>query len=457
MNKSDYGMRQFSIRAFDGTSWIDVTKRRAIIYGAGRGCIDMMNELLLPNVSMIIDRNEDLLGKQIMLMSQVYEISSPQVLKELECDKYYIVVSSIKYFEDIKEDIFKLCGSNYLVCKWEDEIRFCYKSLEAMMLTDNSVHRKLTYSGMTRKAYDIISDFYELKNSIKLMPHIDFFIPLKKGYSKFSFMFGNSEKLWVYHHIGYVSSIEKKIIRREDSQLKRIREEYIDNHGLDSLLTLCKRKNSVIQVYAENKLNLYDKKIRHEIIKKMRELHLNSAENLPDCDFTNAFFESFVERLRYATINDEKKHDVLDGIYHIGRESANYIENNTTNKCVIHGDLVWDNVVAYRNEICFIDWEYLSKGFPEIDLCYFLFSIHFGEFEKEKLTYIEMCKRCYGDIEGALYDYYDNEEKVKKYTKLAYAVMDLFFIRDVLQTCLWNIELGIKKTNDYIAEKRVEH
>ncbi len=445
VNKS---MMKYSIDAFDGSSWIDVTERKAIIYGAGKGCIDMMNDLLLPNVGLLVDGNPKIHGKQIMLLNKVYEVQTPNVLKNMNNSKYFIVVSSERYYKDIYDDISRICGSDFIVCMWKRDLRYRYKSLESLLLLDNSSRKKIANAGLSKESYEIMEDFDKLLRQMKDIPMIDRYIPLRMGGSKFSFLFGNNETLWVYHHNGYVNSFDNRLIERESVQCKLAREEAVDQYDLDKTLTLCKNKYfSCIQIYADEVLDFSNELVQKKVLKKMRELHTLRDDSLPINRFTDLFFWDYFKAL-------EEKGQCIELVRNkIGVGSAEYIEKHQKNLCVIHGDLTYENVVSNNGDICFIDWEYLSSGLPEVDIGYFLFSIYYFDYYYGLIDFASMCNRCYEQIPGFMRLYYEKQLEYDTHLQTVISVVDLCILRVVMLYCLSNLEEGDKRLKAFLRSR----
>ena len=251
--------------------------------------------------------------------------------------------------------------------------------------------------------------------------------------------------MWIYHQNGYVNSSEKRIVDRENELIKKGRMGYVERHNLDMPLTIWKNNKSFIQIYANNRLNFFDTDLRRKIIKKIKELNSIAPENLPEFDFIDVFFDDHIRKIERSMIEFSKKREIIKIAKKIGENSKKIISNETESLCVVHGDLICDNIVIFKNDVYFIDWEYISKGFPEIDICYFLFSVNYINYKKEKITYSTMCELCYADIYDSVLEYYSEEKDIKKMVKIATATMDLYLLRDALQTCVWNQDLGIDK------------
>ena len=71
---------------------LDVTHRHAIICGAGRGCLNLMNEMGLPGVAHVVDSNPGKVGKTIRLCGRNYRIQPFEYLASLDFNEYYLVV-----------------------------------------------------------------------------------------------------------------------------------------------------------------------------------------------------------------------------------------------------------------------------------------------------------------------------------------------------------------------------
>lgn len=444
----------FGIEAFDGNNWIDVSDRKAIIYGAGHGCIDMMIELLLPDVSLVVDGDNNRHGENVMLMSQEYKISSPNILSDIDASRYYIVVSTEKYYEEIRTEIADKYKKSFLVVLWMTDIRFRYKTIETMLIMDNYAKNKVKNTGVGRRLYEIIDNFYALKDTMTPIPIVDRFIPIKGGWSKFSFIFGNSDNLWVFHCAGYVNSKEKRALEREYDKKKIIRENYLEKNNIEKPLLICKKGDAFIQMYGESRLDYNDYGVRNRVYKKMREIHQLPQEDLPRNNIETIFFWDFLSRINNDKSISCKCGEQIEKIRIIGEESAAYIEENRDSEKVIHGDLTYENIVAIHSDIFFIDWEFISVGLPEIDICYFLFSLNFTKFQKGIIDYITMCNECYKIIPEAINSYYADISEITEHMQLANAVMDLCIIRDIFMCLFWNIDLASSKMNSFITMKQ---
>lgn len=447
MVKENDKLNEVNINIFDGNTWIDATNMHAIIYGAGIGCLEMMDAILLPNVERVIDGNCGLWGTSILLLSKNYKICKPESLHDLDDANYYIIVSSVKYYEEIKKDIIDICGDKFLICSWKRDVRVVYRSLNTMMLEDNIIHEKLFRSRMTRQAINIINDYKKIIENIKPNLKIDYYIPTMSGGSKFSFIFGNSEQLWIYHHKGYVNSKEQRIIEREQESIKYLREEYVNDNKLEGLLTVWKGENSLIQIYADNNLDFSNKTLIKKVIKKIKEINSLPLGKLPNFDFIKTFFDDNIQKIEKSSIGLEKKNEIIRKANAIAERNSRYIAQAEDFLCVVHGDLVYDNIVSYNNELIFIDWEYVSIGFPEIDICYFLYSVNLADYKMGRVSYISMCEKCFEDIKNSIVEYYEEEVSDDYIIEKANAVMDFCILRDALKTCLCNVDLGCEKIN----------
>ena len=192
-----------------GGHWIDVSTKQAIIYGAGQGCLDFMSEMLLPNISYIIDSDKNKWDREIELLNVVYKIQSPFLLASLNLENYYIIISSNENEESIKKSIeMYISKENVLICN-RQTLFFCYKKIKDMFYFDPLMKKKILLTNMSFAVENVISIFKKLVSLFENIT-IDYFMPLREGESKLTFLFGNERDLWVFSIPGYHSGWEKK-------------------------------------------------------------------------------------------------------------------------------------------------------------------------------------------------------------------------------------------------------
>ena len=137
---------------FHKSSWIDISDKELIIYGAGQGCLDMENELELSSIFSVVDGKEELIGRKIMLLSREYTIESPAILNELDNNRYCVIISSEKYYEEIKADIKRRYSCSLNIFLWKTEIRYGYSTIDELCYLDPLFRRKLSDAHLIRKA-----------------------------------------------------------------------------------------------------------------------------------------------------------------------------------------------------------------------------------------------------------------------------------------------------------------
>ena len=421
------------------SSWKEISEKKIIIYGAGQGCIEMEDTLEIPNVFAVVDGCKELFGKNIMLLSRLYTIKSPLLLGDLEPEKYCVIVSSEKYYREIKDSIRHRYSQLLDVFFWKTEIKYAYDSLNALCYLDPIFRKKLSEAKSVRKTDEIIDAFTDFI-SVNQAINVNMFMPVLAGQSKISFIFGNQKRMWIFHYGGLVNTKSSRAIERENPSVKKLKEKYVIKHKLDYDLTIYRKKNVCVQKYVENRIDFTDYETLRQIMDVCRKLHSLSIDDLPDTRFERTFYYDFLLQIDAEHIVSR----LLDKIRDIGDKCIRVITESNL-RTVIHGDLTTSNIVVNDGQLQFIDWEYLSAGIPEIDICYFAYSISFDLYVKGMLSYDEMIERCNTDLLRIARYYYGKHPQYVCDEELVFSTLLVCIIRDILQSYLFDKKKGDEK------------
>lgn len=410
--------------------WIDVTKRKVILYGAGRGCIDMMDEMVLPKVEYLVDSAEAKRGKPFMLLNCDYTIQSPDILRELSAENYYIVITNTRYAKDILSNIKRIIGENqWLICENRADIHYCYENIEDMLWMDPFCRRTLLWTNLSFYMDKIISIFETIKIAVFSGICIDRFITIPCEGSKLVFIFGNESELWVFSMPGLTNS-GNEILRNKNSLINiSKRSRFLKENEIDSDLTVYSdEKGILVQRYADEELNFKSKQIREEVLHKCYRLHHSGLEIDLYTDFFQMFFYNAVQRLPYYNDARQEKIEALkvNIINHIERINTLNIE-----KCVCHCDLTSKNIVCCNGYISFIDWEYLGMSDPLVDVCLFLYTAGLEDYYQSDCDYNTAMQRLYDELEDNLQIYYGGKCSKEQFNH-AYSILLICEGRDVL-------------------------
>lgn len=399
---------------------LNVTTRGVICYGAGKACVEICNEIQLPNIQYVIDRNKD--RQKIQLCNHKYEIQSSQILKKLAPDKYYIFISSTKYTREIMDDIRTYIGDSIPVCNGSDQLFYVYESLEEMLLCDPFIQRKIVNQHGSFSINEYVKSFKQVVSNCLEKVEIKYFTPIKRG-SKIIFIFGNDQKQWVFSVPGVFSFLEAQQERwggmTNDIDVIRERYEIKRKYRLEDKLTIYEdHRGYLLQHYACEVIDFSDKEIRAKVLKQCRCLHQLDAVIKIERNATKRYKQLLLTRNTIGKTVSDTERDLIDKM----EPYIQYLDNPDMPKRVCHGDLHHGNIVVYDGEIFFIDWEFLCRMDPMYDVCRFLYYSSHDEFSTYLELYEENISRLYRELPDYLADYYGRKCTLKEYEH-AFAMM----------------------------------
>lgn len=436
------------VEIFDiNNRWLDVSERRAIIYGAGQGCFEIINQYEIPRIEYVVDSDLSLHGKKRLLLGEFFQICTPDILKDLNSKQYYIIVSSIKYQKDIVEKIKSVIGMAMPICRGIGNIRVSYYAVEDLFYMDKVMHEKIRELNLSYCVKDIIKQFYKVANRITDVKNITYFEPIKDGHSKLIFIFGDYQDKWVFSYPGKLIGYEpREFIKKNPGYIsQRINCKF--KHIYENDITIYEDLNGIsVQYYSNEMIDVSNEKIMRDIFQKLRKLHSEKYKELPDVEFEDNFYYFWKDLVA-------KKHgfEKAERLYILDTIGDNIVKSIRleSEKKVIHGDFISDNVIMFNGEICFIDWEFLGIGDPMIDISYFNYSIYEKRYELGEISFKTMCEEMHKKMSDITAWYYENENSDEKLFK-AINYLAVIILRKIYMVAHMDIETAINMMTEYV-------
>lgn len=412
--------------------WLDVTKKQAVLYGAGWGCFAFMNEMPLLRICCVADSDEGKWGKEVELLNTIYQIQPPRVLSSLEPEKHYIVITSKEHERAIKESIEKYIGKKKVLLCNGQSVFFAYRQIEDMFRYDPLIKKGMLMSNLCFRADTIISLF---KNIVKTFPWIKMnrFIPSRGGESKLVFFFGNEAELWVFSIPGLHNDWERMGIDRDRKRNKEIRYALRKRMEMDKKITVYEDENGVlIQNYAGEYIDFTKDAVKKRILRQCRKLHQIDEVIDIRSDMTERYFISLTEKARKNAAGAEKtvqRAETAMKKYVALLRAIPYVPR------ICHCDLFCSNIVGYKGEFFFIDWEYMAMCDPMFDVCGFLFSAGLKLHTENKASYDKALQQVYLGLKKDLFAYFERNCTQKEY-RHAFLILLLLEYRELLSEAL---------------------
>lgn len=425
-----------------GGHWIDVSTKQAIIYGAGQGCLDFMSEMLLPNISYIIDSDKNKWDREIELLNVVYKIQSPFLLASLNLENYYIIISSNENEESIKKSIeMYISKENVLICN-RQTLFFCYKKIKDMFYFDPLMKKKILLTNMSFAVENVISIFKKLVSLFENIT-IDYFMPLREGESKLTFLFGNERDLWVFSIPGYHSGWEKTGIERDSARNRKIRFELRKRMNVDREITVYEDENGVlIQKYVDDYVDFSKEEVKRIVLDKCYRLHQTNDILDIQNDMINQHYISLTEKVLRRIVSSANTVIKIKLKMEI---VLNLLERIKYAPQICHGDLLCTNIVGYKDDLFFIDWEYMAMGDAMFDVCRLLFSMKLNKSVNNKIIYKNVLQNIYATLRQDLDIYFKRKCSDEEYLH-AVLVMLIFECRELYESALLKGYVDMEKT-----------
>lgn len=398
---------------------IDITEKKAIIWGAEIKSFNEFDSLNVYDEAIIVDNDETKWGKYCIIKGKIVEIYSPEILRSLNSNDYYILVLIEKYKKEIKKQIAQISTGAYLVIDNITDVIIKYDEIEDLLCNDYYSRQKLInlrISDMCKFIHKIKTDLDELKDEIES------YVPIKKGHKLCIKCIGKKQD--------YVLGIKTKASRG----VRHSWNEAVGNPGNVNIIEKAVRENRLLQditffedeeIYIQKccfqNVDFSSDEIRKSVLIKIAELHDKKIElDIKACPFD-----------RYT--------DLIVGI-------RNNVNLNTINKAVAfcedsyggkglvlsHGDCHHGNIVFDGDKCILIDWECLCYTYEYYDVCRFLFYSQIDEFSDDIELYEEQME-----------ELYNNLPKYVKYYKNSATDMDIDDSKKMLYLCE-AIELALR-------------
>ena len=412
-----------------------------IIYGAGQGCLDFLNEMVLHNIAYIIDSDQKKWDKEIELLNVIYKIQSPFFLSLLNLENYYIVISSNKEEESIKASIETYIPKDSILICNRQTLYLSYKRIEDLFYYDPLMKKKLLLTNMSFAIESVISIF---KDSMRLFENItiDCFMPLREGGSKLTFLFGNENELWVFSFPGYHSGWEKIGIERDRKKNRKIRYELRKRIGVDKTITIYEDENGVlIQKYADDCIDFSKDEVKRTVLNKCYSLHqVNEVIDIKN-DMIEHHYTNLTEKVLQRVSSSR---DIIMKVNSKMIIVLDLLKKIKYTPQVCHCDLLCTNVVSYKGDLFFIDWEYMAMGDAMFDICRLLFSMGLKRQGSNNITYKNAVQNVYTMLRQDINIYLGRKCTDEEYLH-AFLVMLIFECRGLYEEALIKKVFDIEK------------
>ena len=311
-----------------------------------------------------------------------------------------------------------------------------------MLYYDPLMKKKILKLNLSFIVDRILSFFKKINKSIGNIV-IDRFIPVKDGDSKLIIFFGNEDELWVFSISGLHNEFEKMAIDRDKKENKKIRCEFKKKFSIDSEITLFENEDITIQKYAGEYVDFSSDEIKRCILSNCRMLHRIKEKIDIENDMISRYYSDLIEKVIKGGTPSIKEVRRIEQSMKRPLEMLKMIKYVPK---VCHCDLFCSNIVGYKNELFFIDWEYMAMCDPMFDVCGYLFSIGGILRNNSEISYEEAVRQVYASLSYDLSLYYKRKCTEEEYIH-AFLVMILFECRNVLGECLYGKKIDVEKVN----------
>jgi thiamine kinase-like enzyme len=321
-----------------------------------------------------------------------YSIVSPDVLKKLDADRYFICLLTEKHHQEIKNDIRKLTEKEFCFLEKKDNISTTYPNIDELFTRDVYVHKKCMELNISIHICEYIKKTKKLLES--LPNNTASYTPIKKGHKLCILAMGENTG-YIITYSDKKSMIPVNTWHRALGDVKA-RE---DTFGLyervvkDTGITLYVDKDILLQKYCGEKVNYKDDNIRRIVLSKLKDLHNSSYKTEISADPYRRFSDLKGEL-------DNKSFQKINSII----EKNEMKQGNAV--VFSHGDLHPGNIVFDKGECFFIDWEFMCMTNAMYDVCRFLFYSQIDEHSSDLEKYDKEVRALYLSMDKYLDIYY---------------------------------------------------
>lgn len=347
----------------DTCSEKDITDKKLILFGCGNFIYEYTRDMQLNDFLVVDGGGTKKYGTSILLNNKLYVINEPEILRDLDVTKYYVVITVQK--PEVVSEIMQMIEYEYP--QWSNhvclhsQLRRSYPNIVSGLLCDPLIHRKIDKGHIATKlpeyiakANDILARYItdqESKldfSSVRFSSRVIFFVKY------------NDEKYLLYFPYNDGSFFYSESNLRQNYEIRkrlRINEELIIYETPDGF---------VLSRFMKSKKDFSDKNLISAIMRKIRNIH-ESGEIIDAKMGVHAGVNVLEDELNI----DENSLDGYVGKLHrlIIPETRIYKEK------IIHGDLSWGNILHSDDHIEIIDWTFMQMGDPLFDVCTFYYFV----------------------------------------------------------------------------------
>lgn len=375
---------------------IDISEKKAIVFGAGANAITVCDSCNIENVLYIIDNDEKKWGRYCKVSSSFVKICSPDILKSLNSYENYICIFTEIYKEEIKKSIKSITDIDYMIIDSEKMHFWKYDSIDELFEQDFYVRQKL----VDLRISNVSEYLCRIKKELNRIDEIIWYMPIKKGHKLCIKCIGKTRD--------YLVSLGSKASRNahdnwHDALSNPIMEISINTvtRKLDLMkdITYYDDGEIIIQKFCSQNVDFKSVEIRKCVLEKIVKIH----DKKIDLDVKANPFK------RYELMADKLDGDKKAKIRIINDKISEYKKYYVEKRFVLsHGDLHHGNIVFNDEKCVLIDWEFLCYTYEYYDVCRFLFYSQIDEFSSNNTIYESSMQELYGMLPFYLM-YYKSE------------------------------------------------
>ena len=409
----------------NGQEDLDITERKAILYGICYDAMLMSDQLGIQKYEYVIDSDFRKWGQFVKIGGKLYQIVSPDILSNLIVENYYICTFTKKYDEEIKKYIQHTFEKEFLYVDNPNQLILGYQTLGELFEKDVYTISKCIELNLIRDIKKIVSQINEAMNSIDKFP--DYYVSMKKGRKILIKAICRDETLviGVLSRSSKIPYLESWYGRNKD--VRNAKYEFIayqKDSGLSSNISYYSSYENglLIQKCCSQRVNFRSNEIISKILKEVRRIHANALTvpiyTYPFKRFTSLFLE-------LDKVYQEKLVEI--------KQMLSKYENDFSKSTLVlsHGDLHSENIVFDIDSPNFIDWEFICMTYKWYDVCRFLFYSQIDEFSSDIVQYETSMINLYENM-GTLLHYYDDEISFDQILE----AKKMLFLCEAIELCL---------------------
>jgi len=361
-----YMARKDVVKIFIGSidHMVNVDNMKLIIWAAGGHAQYISTELELEDIAFVVDRNLEMVGKEISLYGKRYVISSIDILQDLSDEAYFILIASEKYYLDITEEIKKRFSGRFKVCRG-DEYHRVYSTLCDMFLHDILIYKKAYDGHITGSLMEYMDKINTIIRETIHESEMRFFMLSKP--KKIAFVIEGQMRyvaqLPIRGEWGWRVSPRDECVIRSVYQCKR-------RLGINKDLNLYEDESGIrIDYLGDPEVDFSDSKNIYYILADIRKIHQSKETVDISVDIWNRV-KALQNILLMRNINPVPECLAGEWMEEIHLE----VENYTSVLC--HGDFHHGNVITFHGHPEIIDWETMCMSDPMYDICRLFFYIY---------------------------------------------------------------------------------